>query len=416
MPGPGWYFIDGDEEREVLEALRARHLSRYRFDDPDAVSKTMLFEREMGVLLGTDHTLALNSCTSSLFSGLTALGIGPGDEVIVPGYTFIASISAVLLTGARPVLAEIDESLTLDPGDVMNKLTGRTKAIMAVHMLGASADMDRLHSLASSAGCALIEDCAQACGGSYHGRRLGSIGDFGAFSLNTGKTMTAGDGGLLATNSRTLYEHAFAFHDHGFAPHRAAVAQRGPRIGLNLRLHELASAVGLVQARKLDGILDRCRKLKNVVRRELVGLPGVRERLLHDEAGECATVHVLVFDERSTAAAVAGALGGATLDASPKHNYALMSQLHGEFGRVAHAAPGDLPSTDDILSRSVALGVGVVDAYLGTLGEVIVTDSHEEAARKTAGVRELIERILSGAERKTGGPERRAQQRRAYRG
>lgn len=394
-------MMDEAEEAEVLDALREGQLSRYRFGSEDSSSKTMLFEREMSRILDVEHVLALNSCTSGLLAGLTALGVGPGDEVIVPGYTFIASIAAVLFTGARPVLAEIDESLTLDPDDVAAKITPRTKAIMPVHMIGAPADMGRLTEIAERAGCALVEDCAQACGGSYRGRRLGTIGTFGAFSLNTGKTMTAGDGGLLATGSTALYRQAFAFHDHGFAPDRAGLVDEGPRMGLNLRLHELASAVGLAQSRKLDGILERCRGLKAAVGKELLGLAGVRERVIHDE-GECATAYVMVFDDPAPAAAVAEALGGGTLARSVKHNYAHMGQLHAEFGRtdaegrtaVGNGAPGSLPRTDDVLSRSVALSVGVVDGYLGTLGEVCVRDTPETAAAKTAVVRSTIESVI----------------------
>ncbi|MEI7033331.1 DegT/DnrJ/EryC1/StrS family aminotransferase [Streptomyces pratensis] len=399
--------MDEAEEAEVLEALREGQLSRYRFGGETSSSKTMLFESEMARILGSEHVLALNSCTSGLLAGLTALGVGPGDEVIVPGYTFIASIASVLFTGARPVLAEIDESLTLDPDDVAAKITPATRAIMPVHMIGAPADMDRLTAIAEQAGCELIEDCAQACGGSYRGRRLGTIGAVGAFSLNTGKTITAGDGGLLVTDSTALYRQAFAFHDHGFAPDRAGLVDEGPRVGLNLRLHELAAAVGLAQSRKLDGILERCRVLKAAVRDELRGLPGVRERVVHDP-GECATAHVLVFDDRALASAVAEALGGSTLAGSVKHNYAHMGQLHAEFARtdsagrpaVANAAPGSLPRTDDVLARSVALSVGVVDGYLGTLGEVTVLDTPEAAAAKTAAVRRTIESLSASSGRR----------------
>ena len=394
--------MDGTEEAEVLDALRDGTLSRYRFGQEDGISKTMLFERQMAQLLGSRHTLALNSCTSGLLAGLLALGVGPGDEVIVPGYTFIASIAAVMFTGARPVLAEIDESLTLDPADVAAKITAHTKVIMPVHMIGAPADLDALSAIARQAACAMLEDCAQACGGSYRGRRLGTIGDIGVFSLNIGKVITAGDGGLLTTNSTMLYRQAFAIHDHGFAPDRAALVEDGPRVGLNLRLHELASAIGLAQSRKLDVILERCRANKAAVQGELRGLPGVRERVIHDE-GECGTAHVLIFDDPSCAAAAAEALGGKPLNCSNKHNYACMGQLHGEFsllgydGRTAvgFAAPDDLSATNDLLARSVALSVGVVDGYLGTLGEVTVLDSPDEAAAKTARVRKTIESVLS---------------------
>lgn len=355
----------------------------------------------MGRILHSPYVLGLNSRTSALLAGLTALSIGPGDEVIVPGYTFIASISAVLFTGARPVLAEIDTSLTLDPADVARKIGPRTKALMPVHMIGAQADLDTLLELAHEHDLSVIEDCAQACGGSYRGRRLGTIGDIGVFSLNSGKTITAGDGGLLSTGSEEVYRQAFAFHDHGFARDRAGVVDQGPRIGLNLRMHELAGAVGLAQARKLDDVLARCRELKKIVRAELAGLTGVSERVVHDEAGDCATAHVLVFDSRERAANVAAALGGYPLGGSVKHNYELMRQLHGEFGRldaagdsaVGYSEAGDLPRTDDILARSVALSIGVVDSYLGTLGGITVRDTGPEVAVKAAAIRNLIETV-----------------------
>jgi len=209
--------------------------------------------------------------------------------------------------------------------------------------------------------------------------------------------MTTGDGGLLATGSQEVHRQAFAFHDHGFAPDRAGLVDEGPRMGLNLRMHELAAAVGLAQVRKLDRALEHCRALAAVVGEGLDGVDGVGHRPIHDE-GQCGTAHVLIFDDPVRAAAFARDLGGFTLDASTKHNYARAGQLHAEFSRVdangerrvLNAAPGDLPRTDDLLSRSVALSVGGVDGYLGTLGEVTVLDTPAEAAAKTAKVREVL--------------------------
>jgi dTDP-4-amino-4,6-dideoxygalactose transaminase len=397
MPGPGWYSIDESEGEEVLAAVRERAFTRYRFDDPAGVSRTMLFERTMAKLLGAKRVLAMNSCTSALLAGLVALGVRRGDEVIVPGYTFIATIAVVLFLGARPVVAEIDDSLTLDPADVSTKLTDRTKGIIPVHMIGAPADLGSLAGIAREAGCFMLEDVAQACGARYRGARLGTIGDAGAFSFNVSKTMTTGDGGLLVTSSDAVYERAFSFHDHGYAPDRAGVIDEGAGLGLNLRMHELAAALGLAQAPKLDTILDRCRALKQVVRAELEGMRGVRERLIHD-GEECASAHVLLFDDHGRARTVATALGGDTLSASPKHNYAKMVRLHPEIGAVdsmgapQRAARSLLPQTDDILGRSVALSIGLVDGYLGTVGDVNVLDTPEQAARKAARIRRLIER------------------------
>jgi dTDP-4-amino-4,6-dideoxygalactose transaminase len=216
--------------------------------------RSINFERACESLMKVKHCLALNSCTSALLAGLSGLGIGPGDEVIVPGYTFIASIAAVTYARAIPVLAEIDESLTLDPQDVERKIGPRTRAMIAVHMLGAPCDMDALREIAARHKLFLIEDVAQACGGSYKGAPLGSSGDFGAFSLNIFKTITAGDGGLFTTGSTPLYERAFAFHDHGSKPLRLGLADADSMLGLNLRMNEAILEKAKAFRRLTDGI------------------------------------------------------------------------------------------------------------------------------------------------------------------
>lgn len=399
MPGPGWYLVGEDERRAVLEVLTSRHLTRYRFDaqeDTD-VSKTMLLERALSKVLHVDHVLAVNSGTSALLCGLQALGIGPGDEVIVPGYTFIASIASVVLSGATAVLAEVDESLTIDPDDVRRKLTPSTKAIMAVHMIGGPADLSSITDLARACGCAVVEDVAQALGGRYRGAALGTVGDVGAFSLNVGKTITSGDGGFLTTRSRDLYERAFSFHDHGFRPDRAGVADDGPMLGLNLRMNELAGALALAQVSRLDDILARCRHHKGILTEVLSGLAGVTPRRSNDPEGDCATAHVLRFDSAQRARTAAAALGGRTLAESPKHNYATMPQLARfrgtveDQGRVRHGHPGHLPRTDALLGRCVALSIGVVDGYLGTLGGIDVLDDPQRVRTKAERVLRIIE-------------------------
>ena len=181
MPGPGAFLVDDEERNEVLDVLQSGYLSRYGEDGDKAFQqKVYLFEREFAEKIGVGHAVAVNSGTSALICGLKALGIGPGDEVLVPGYTFIASISAIMEVGATPVLTEIDHSLTMDARDAEQKITGKTRAIMPVHMLGNPADMDAIRTLAARHSLAVIEDCCQAVGGSYGGRRLGSLGDIGA--------------------------------------------------------------------------------------------------------------------------------------------------------------------------------------------------------------------------------------------
>jgi dTDP-4-amino-4,6-dideoxygalactose transaminase len=175
------------------------------------------------------------------------------------------------------------------------------------------------------------------------------------------------------------------------------VLDAGAGIGLNLRLHELASALGLAQVRKLDTILARCRATKAVLRDGLAELPGARERVVHDVVGDCATTHTLIFDDPAVARRVAADLGGDTLARSPKHNYARMAQLHPVLAgsAVSNGSPGALPRTDDILSRAVGLSVGVVDGYLGTLGGVTILDPPEVIVEKAGHIREVVERAAA---------------------
>ena len=219
MPGPGSYWIGEEEKKEVLDVIESGHLFRYgSFDDPKFRHKTYTFEQEFARYCGVKHALLINSGTTALWIALQAMGLKPGDEVIVPAYTFVASYAAIIFAGCVPVLAEIDESLTIDPKDVHRRITPRTRAIMPVHMLGNPCQMDAIMAIAEKHGLLVLEDVCQAAGGSYHGRKLGSIGKAGAFSLNVFKTITAGDGGILITDDDNVYQRAFALHDQGHAP------------------------------------------------------------------------------------------------------------------------------------------------------------------------------------------------------
>ena len=291
MPGPGYYWMGEDEEREILELIRARHLFRYG-DEGDAAFKHRVksLEEEVATTFGVRYALAVSSGTAALITALSAAGIGPGDEVIVPGYTFIASMSSVIFCNAVPVLAEVDDSLTLDPADVERKITEHTRAVLPVHMIGNPCDLEALKALADTHGLLIVEDAAQAFGGSYNGRRLGTIGLVGAYSFNFYKTINAGDGGMVVTDDEELYQRAFAFHDQGHLPLRTGVeVGRRAVIGQNFRMGELSAAVLLAQLRKLDRILQRLRELKARFKKRIEDLPGLSFRRLNDPKGECAT-------------------------------------------------------------------------------------------------------------------------------
>jgi 8-amino-3,8-dideoxy-alpha-D-manno-octulosonate transaminase len=384
MPGPGAYLIGEEEKKEVLEVLEAGYLSRFgKEDNPKFKKKVLTFERQFAKKMGADYSLAVNSGTSSLICSLFALGVGPGVEVIVPGYTFLASITTIMAVGGRPVLAEVDESLTLDPKDVEKKITSKTKVILPVHMLGNPADLDRIMDIAKRHGLPVLEDACQAVGGYYKGKRLGTIGAMGAYSLNLFKVINAGDAGILCTNDKDLYERAFAYHDHGHSPLRADVSEVGKRniIGVNMRMNELTGAFMLGQLGKLDMILDMLKTKKTKLKEAIKDgkIKNMEFRKINDE-GECHTLLTVRFKDRGTADKVARALGSKTTEKSGWHVYNnaehLLAYRYPDGSPVVkkHA----LPQTDDLLERSINLSVGVVDPGLGAdFGINILSDDRE---------------------------------------
>lgn len=381
MAGPGSYCIGDEERREVLDVLNSGHLFRYGdLSDPDFKHKVYTFEREFAEYCGVKHALATSSGSGSILISLLAAGVKPGNEVIVPAYTFVASYSATIFAGAIPVLTEIDESLCIDPNDVERRITPKTSAIMPVHMLGNPCDMDAITEIANRHGLRIIEDACQACGGAYKGRKLGSIGDLGTFSLNIFKTITAGDGGVVITDRDDLYERAFALHDQGHTPNRAGV-QVGSRciLGLNLRVNELMGAVALAQLRKIDSIITTLREKKAKFKQMIADLDGFQFRILNAPEGECGTLCTVIFDTAEQAQKVCETLGTDTVDHSGWHVYSNMehvSEYLKELGRPY--GKGAYPRTDDILSRAINISIGVVDAGLGAGFGINIHSSEEE--------------------------------------
>jgi dTDP-4-amino-4,6-dideoxygalactose transaminase len=368
MSGPGSYWIGEEENREVLEVLASGYLSRYGdLDDPTFTRKVYTLEKEFADYLGVPFALATSSGTGALLCGMLAVGLKPGDEVIVPAYTFVATYSAAIFLGVVPVLAEIDESLTIDPADIERRITPRTRAILPVHMLGNPCDMDAVLAIARRRNLFVIEDACQAAGASYKGRKAGSIGHVGAFSLNVFKTITAGDGGLVSASTEEYYRRAFGVHDQGHSPLRAGleVGQRS-LLGLNFRINELTGAVALAQLRKIDRITATLREKKDRLKGLIAGIPGMAFRKLHDPEGECGTLLTVIFDAAERAAGVARALGTTTVNQSGWHVYSNMEHVNRHLREIGQPhGKGAYPRTDDILSRAINISVGVVDAGLG---------------------------------------------------
>ena len=399
--GPGSYLMGDEERKEVLDVMESWYLFRYGSEgDPAFKEKCVLFEEEFAKKIGAPYCVATSSGTGALLASLAALGIGADDEVIVPGYTFIASISSIMLSNAVPVLCEVDESLTMDPADIEKRITPKTKAILPVHMLGNPADLDPILAIAKKHDLKVLEDCCQACGATYNGKRVGTYGDIGAFSLNCFKTISAGDGGAVITKDEDLYERAFGFHDQGHKPNRTGV-EVGNRsiVGMNMRMNELTGAVALAQARKLDMILDTLRAKKARFKAALEGGKGYTFRKINDE-GECNTLLTIIMDTKERAEAFTAKTGVKPMSTSGWHVYNNMEQILNKktaqaypFGKDVHYAAHMLPQTDDILERAFNFSVGVVDPGIGAVMGINVTYSDDAIDKKAAEIRKLLEEL-----------------------
>lgn len=398
MPGPGLDLIGDEELAQLADVIRSGRLSRYGPDDASFPAKVRHLEEAIAERAGVRHALAVNSGTSALFLALTGLGVGPGDEVIVPGFTYVATISSVVYARARPVLAEVDDTLNLDPVDVETRITARTRAIVAVHMLGNPARIEQLRAVADRHGLPLIEDAAQAFGATSDGRWLGSFGAAGIYSFNEYKTITCGDGGMLVTDDEDLYRRCFALHDQGHSPQRRGVEVGArPLLGLNFRMTELEGAVLLAQLGKLERIRSHLRANRDLVWSLLADLPGIGFRALPDRDGDLATHLVVVFPTAATARAVTEELGSITLDRSGWHVYQHMEHLLAQRTATGRGCPFDcscthegaaryeagmLPATDALLARAMSFGIGVVDPNLAPFGLRMRDDA--DVARRQA--------------------------------
>jgi dTDP-4-amino-4,6-dideoxygalactose transaminase len=364
-----------------MEVMQTGYLFRYGSEnDPKFLHKVSTLEREFARYCNSDFALATSSGTSSLLCSLLAMGFKPGDEIIVPAYTFVASYTSCIFAGLVPVLAEIDESLTIDPDDIEHRITSKTKAIMPVHMLGNPCNMDKIMAIASKYNLMVIEDSCQAAGASYKGKKVGTIGNIGAFSLNIFKTINSGDGGLVVTNNQELYEKAFGVHDQGHKPNRFGV-EVGARsvLGLNFRMNEITGAAGLAQLSKLDNIVGVLREKKNKLKNLMAGTQGFKFRVLNDPEGDAATLCTVIFDTREQAQKISKLLVSKTIDQSGWHVYANMEHVLNHLKQVGQPhTKGSYPKTDDILSRAMNISVGVVDGGLGAGWGININSSDDE--------------------------------------
>jgi len=300
----GAELIGQEEIKEVVEILETGVLMRYGFDaQRKGMFKVREFEEAFAKYCGTNYALGVTSGSAALKVALTALDIGPGDDVLAPAFTFLATYEAVMEVGAIPIMVDIDETLNLDPKEIAKKKTPYTKAVIPVHMCGSAACIDTILEEARKHKLLVLEDNAQGCGASFKGKKLGAFGDMGCFSFDYVKTVTTGEGGMVITNNKDLYHRAEWYHDHGHDhnPKVSRALEGRTILGFNYRMNELQGALGLAQLRKLDYICSEQRKNKKIIKDALAQVPGVQFRKLPDPEGDSATFLAFNLPEEGVA-------------------------------------------------------------------------------------------------------------------
>lgn len=313
---PGFEIFGEEERKEVQDVLDTGVLFRYGFDAARKGHwKARTFETELAKRMGVEYCHLCSNGTAALCIALAASGIGAGDEVIVPPFTFIATIEAMLAAGAIPVFSDIDETLCLDPQALESAITSRTKAVLPVHMCGAMAHIEDIKKFCVQRDLVMIEDACQSVGGSYNGKSLGTFGQMGCFSFDAVKTITCGEGGAVVTDDKQLYTIADAYADHG---HDHIGNDRGLEahmiLGNNFRISELNAAVGLAQLKKLDFILEKQKAHKKAIKDALTKFPEIGFRKIPDPQGDSATFLSFFLPDESFARAASTSLADAGVD------------------------------------------------------------------------------------------------------
>ncbi len=404
MPG---FELWGDEERkEVNEVLETGILMRYGFDGlRKGVWKAKELESAICKRFGAGYAQLTSSGTSALTTAFAALGIGTGDEVIMPSFTFVASFESVLSVGAIPVMVDVDESLTMNPDSVRKAITSRTKAIVPVHMCGSMADLDALLSISRDHNLILVEDACQSIGASYKGRALGTIGHAGTFSFDFVKIMTCGEGGVVLTNDEAVYIKCDGYTDHGH-DHKGGAdrgADQHPFIGYNYRISELHAAVGLAQIRKLDSFLDIQKRNHGQLKNILSSVREITFRTIPDPAGDsCTFLSWFLPSEEITRSVVGelkaqGALAGNFYWFDNNWHY-IRKWDHLKRGASLHALSDDqeaalgklqaqdFSASDAVMGRCVSTAISLLwtEEHIRERGEKIVS-----AVRKVLGERSI---------------------------
>lgn len=379
MPG---FEVFGEDERKAINDLFDANggiLFAHGFDAMrKGIYRVREFEKAFASRMSVPYAQAVSSGSAAVKVGLVASGVSAGDEVIVPAFTFIATIEAVLEVGAVPVIVDVDDTLNISSSAFEGAITSKTRAVVPVHMLGAPADMDQILKIAARHNIKVMEDNAQGCGGSYKGQLLGTMGCAGSFSLDAGKTIMTGEGGMVVTRDEAIYMRSRAFHDHGHE--YSTTIGRGQEgalmVGFNYRMTELQGAIGLVQLKKLDMILGAQRENKRKLKSLLVDLPVVFRRIL-DEEGELADAIVFFLESKDLATKFAQRMGQAGLgtknlpDAMNWHFAGRWEHMRDRLPASPEPWQARWRKSADLLERAIALPVMVkmTDQGIDDIGE-----------------------------------------------
>jgi 8-amino-3,8-dideoxy-alpha-D-manno-octulosonate transaminase len=390
---PGFELWSDKERKEVNDVLETGILMRYGFDGPrKGIWKSKELEEAICKTFGSKYAQLTSSGTSALTTALSALGIGYGDEVITPTFTFVASFESILSVGAVPVFVDVDDTLTLNPDAVRKAITPKTKAVMPVHMCGSMADIDAMEAICKEHKLILLEDACQSIGASYKGKALGTIGDAGTFSFDFVKIMTCAEGGAMMTNREDLYIKSDGYTDHG---HDHKGADRGadlhPFIGYNFRISELHAAVGLAQIQRLPEFLAIQKKNHTQLKNILAQIPEVSFRRIPDPGGDsCTFLSWFLPNEEITRAVVnemkvQGILPGNFYWYDNNWHYirkwehlknaVTLNALHPDLkAQVVHHASKDFSASDAVMGRCISTSISLLwtEEQINEKGEKIV--------------------------------------------
>lgn len=368
MPG---YEVIGKEERDAVNDVfdRGGVLSRYGWNEKrQNIFRVDKFEKAFASKFHVKYAQAVSSGTAALHATLKALGIEPGDEVITQSHTFVATVEAIIEARATPVITEINKTLNMDPTDLEAKITEKTKAIIPVHMLGVPAQMKEITSIAKQHGIPILEDCAQAVGGEYKGKKLGAIGNAGMLSFDFGKALTTGEGGMIITDDESIYLRSRAYSDHGheYNPKLPRGEDTRKFSGFNYKMTELQGAIGLVQLKKLDYVVERQRENKRKIKEGIKDIPKIEFRELPDPKGDTGDTLAFFVQNRDKARKFAEllkekGLGTKNLpDAVNWHFAGTWDHIFGQYTKYKGKQLSDLwKKSDEILRRAIAIPIFV---------------------------------------------------------